>query len=89
MLAAFGFIAPIAQPTQTSAPTTQVEKKIIDNRHLQSSRKKHKHVFSKGGLDLVTEYLIKQPGLSPKEYGLRYGNGASRINKTNRHKYFA
>ncbi len=89
MLAAIGIAAPSTSTPAATHSTTQTEKKIIDNRHLQSTRKKHKHVFSKGGLELVTEYIFKQQGLSPKEYGLRYGTGASRNHKTNRHKYFA
>lgn len=42
-----------------------------------------------GGLDLVTEYYGGVFGLTPKEYGLRYGTGASRKHKSNRNRYAA
>ncbi len=42
---------------------------------------KYKVMREVGGLDLVTHGM---PGLSPKEYGLRYGNGKSKRHKTNK-----
>lgn len=40
--------------------------------------------YTIGSVPIVEEYYGNPPGLSPKEYGIRYGNGKSRIKKSNR-----
>jgi len=44
------------------------------------------NVNAYGGLDF-NPFLFKDAGLSPKEYGLRFGTGKSRKNKSNRLRY--
>jgi len=66
------------QPLAQAAQSTQKEMKSTAAKYVARSERK---VHSAGGLDLVQrgEY-----GMSPKEYGLRYGNGASKKHKSNR-----
>lgn len=42
------------------------------------------HAFQFGGIPLITAYYGNPSGLTPKEYGILYGNGKSRKVKTNR-----
>lgn len=61
-------------------------------RHVYNDIKKPQaktHTFQIGGIPLVTEYYGSIPGLTPKEYGMLYGNGKSKKYKTNkRHRSF-
>jgi hypothetical protein len=62
---------------KTAAPTTQNETKATAP--ITKEREAHK-VHSAGGLDIMQ---LGQYGMSPKEYGLKYGhgNGKSRSNR--------
>ncbi|WP_148233500.1 hypothetical protein [Pseudopedobacter saltans] len=70
----------LATPKTQATTTHQVQEQKaarLDNR-----TKKTVHVENhRSGLDLVTHY--PKVGLSPKEYGMRFGNGKSRKGKTN------
>ncbi|MEM3318683.1 MAG: hypothetical protein QXT80_03965 [Thermoplasmatales archaeon] len=57
---------------QYEAKATQKEQKV--------QQKKVIHNVGGSGLDLVT---LGDSGLSPKEYGMRFGNGKSKKGKTN------
>ena len=46
--------------------------------------KKHNSIMSFGGLPLVSEYFHHHPSMTPKQYGMLYGNGKSRKDKINR-----
>ena len=61
--------------------TSTVERHIIND--LQTPKAKYSVTNYIGGLPLVTEFTGGTYGLSPKEYGMRYGNGKSRKHKTN------
>src|SRR5690606_1674743 len=70
--------APVSQANQT---TVQQEVKATPRE--EKVRQKHtKHNVGGSGLDLVTHW--PNFGLSPKEYGMRYGDGKSRKGKTNK-----
>lgn len=80
-------LATIAGPQATA--TTQANQTTIqqDVKATQRERrvisKKVVHNVGGSGLDLVTDYP-KGSGLSPKEYGMRYGDGKSRKGKVNK-----
>lgn len=61
--------------------TVQHEAKAVSSERKTVSKQIKSNVGG-SGLDLVT--LFSKPSLSPKEYGMRYGNGKSRKNKSNR-----
>lgn len=61
--------------------TSVVERHIIND--LQTPKTKYSVTNYIGGLPLVTEFTGGTYGLSPKEYGMRFGNGKSRKHKSN------
>lgn len=66
----------------TPAKTTNSTQSDIKAARIEHYRKKQLvHVRQSGGMDLVT--VLPNTGLTPKEYGIRYGNGKSRKSKTN------
>ena len=74
-------LAGTAQPTAlVKQHTHQEQQKATAKRLVEKHRLVRENV---GGLDLIQrgEY-----GMSPKEYGLRFGNGKSRKGKTNFNK---
>lgn len=66
---------------KATAPANTIEYKAT------TKRKERKQAISvngvTGGLDFTL--LLPQPGMSPKEYGMRYGNGGSK--RSNRLRY--
>lgn len=58
-----------------------VERPIFND--LQTPRVKYSVTNYIGGLPLVTGFSGGAFGLTPKEYGLRFGNGKCRKHKTN------
>jgi len=73
--------AQAVQPlTQTN--TTQEETKSTPAKH-SSRRQTIENTI--GGIPLISH--IPNYGMSPKEYGIRHGNGSSRKNKSNRLRY--
>lgn len=82
LLIGAGIMTAIA-PTVTKAAhgLTIVERHIIND--LQTPKAKYSITNYIGGLPLVIEYTGGTYGLSPKEYGIRFGNGKSRKHKSN------
>lgn len=80
LLIGVALIAGLTPALTTTAQNTKVERHAyIDTK----PAKTYAYTTHFGGIPLVTEYY-GTPGLTPKEYGLRYGNGNSRKVKTNR-----
>ncbi|WP_410221928.1 hypothetical protein [Pedobacter sp.] len=67
-----------AQPATINKNLSHQEQKQATASKITTKQKTSKQVV--GGLDLVQ---VGEYGMSPKEYGLRYGNGKSRKGKTN------
>lgn len=73
--------AQVAPVNQTNQTTVQQEVKATPRE--EKVRQMHtKHNVGGSGLDLVTHW--PNVGLSPKEYGIRYGDGKSRKGKANK-----
>ena len=79
--------AQASQPVfaQTQQAQSQGNSEMKATREYRKS-KEAINVNAYGGLDF-NPYLFNDAGLSPKEYGLRYGTGKSRKNKSNRLRY--
>lgn len=65
------------------AQANQSAKQSHEVRGITPERKSARHQIQNtiGGIPVETYYV--NPGLSPKEYGLRYGTGRTRKGKTN------
>lgn len=79
-----GFALALAALGGTAQPAT-INKDLSHHEQKQATeaRPAHKQRISRqtvGGLDLVR---VGEYGMSPKEYGLRYGNGKNRKGKIN------
>lgn len=74
-----------AQATQTLSTTQQQVRNTGELKATKENRKSKEaiNINQDGGLDF-NPFLFTDTGLSPKEYGLRYGTGKSRKNKSNR-----
>lgn len=72
----------VASAKATTAPANTVEYKATNERKKQVKQKIAINDMT-GGLDFT--HLLPQPGMSPKEYGIRYGNGGSK--RSNRLRY--
>lgn len=83
-------IATAAAPNAVKADQqTTVTRHVIREEEEEEKTKREgrfvtKRQFSIGSVPIVEEYYGNPPGLSPKEYGIRYGNGKSRKRKSNR-----
>lgn len=75
-------IVGIAPAITKANQANTVERHIIND--LYSPKAKYSITNHIGGLPLVTEYYGNPPGLTPKEYGIRHGNGKSRKGKVNK-----
>lgn len=71
-------LAPQVAPAQNN---TVIERQAVND---MKPTKKHSITNHIGGLPLVTEYYGNPPGLTPKQYGILYGNGKSRKQKINK-----
>lgn len=72
---------PQAATIDQNQSTVQHETKATTRDNKVQSKKVIRNVGG-SGLDLVT-VIDRGSGLPPKEYGIRYGNGKSRIGKMN------
>lgn len=70
---------PLVSQTQQSQSQGGEMKAVRDTR----KSKEEINVNAFGGLDF-NPFLFRDAGISPKEYGLRYGSGKSRTSKSNR-----
>lgn len=82
LLIGAGLATALAPKVAQASQTGIVERQIIND--IQKPTKKRSVTNFIGGLPLVTEYQYTNFGLTPKEYGLRFGNGNSRKKKTNK-----
>ena len=73
----------LAQTTQVNNTNTRANE--IKATDLTSNRTSRKIINEVGGIPLVTYH--PNYGLSPKEYGMRFGNGNYRKVKHNRLRY--
>ena len=71
----------VPQMARSSGTHVIVERQVRDD-----VRKpiENKQAILFGGLPVMTDRIYGTFGMSPKEYGIRYGNGASRKAKINR-----
>lgn len=69
------------QVAQSSQHNVTVERQVYNNKPITVKKSTIKQI---GGLDLVTEFTGKPFGLTPKEYGIRFGNGRSKKSKINK-----
>lgn len=59
---------------------------VVERQIINEIRPTHKYSITNhiGGLPLVTEFYGNPIGLTPKEYGILFGNGKSRKHRSNR-----
>ncbi|MDM1048051.1 hypothetical protein [Sphingobacterium hotanense] len=71
----------VPQMARSSATNVIVERQVKDD-----IRKpiENRQVILIGGLPVMSDRIYGTFGMTPKEYGIRYGNGASRKAKVNR-----
>lgn len=75
-------IQPAAQAGQAQHAQSTEMKGVSQNRRT----KERININNTGGLDFKP-LTVSDFGMSPKEYGLRFGNGKSRVGKSNRLAY--
>ncbi len=76
---------PVAQATQQQATGNSQEIRGVER--AVTRKRQNIAINNTGGLDFPPMLLSGLGGLSPREYGLRYGNGASRKHKSNKLRY--
>lgn len=71
----------VPQVARSSGTNVIVERQVKDD-----VRKpiENRHAILIGGLPVLSDRIYGNFGMTPKEYGIRYGNGASRKAKVNR-----
>lgn len=84
-------LAGLMGTAQASQPLTAQTQNVRTSGELNATREYRKskeaiNINVDGGLDF-NPFLFNDAGLSPKEYGLRFGTGASRKGKSNRLRY--
>lgn len=93
----FGFLAAamglagLMGGAQATQPLTSPQHNVRNTGELKATKEERKSkeaikINAYGGLDF-NPFLFNDAGLSPKEYGLRFGTGKSRKNKSNRLRY--
>lgn len=82
LLLGAGILTAISPQVAKSSDTGATIQRQIKN-DIVTYKKQH-HVRFVGGLPLVTEVVRSSFGMTPKEYGIRYGNGACRKCKSNK-----
>jgi hypothetical protein len=84
-------LAGLMGSAQATQPLTAAQQNVRSSGEMKAARETRKskeaiNVNIDGGLDF-NKFLFNDAGLSPKEYGLRFGSGASRKNKSNRLRF--
>lgn len=81
-------LAGLTGSAQAAQPTLVTSQNVQEIKGVKETKRETKNieVNNTGGLDFPPIHL-PEPGLTPKEYGMRYGNGASRKGKSNRLRY--
>ncbi|SMG35544.1 hypothetical protein [Sphingobacterium psychroaquaticum] len=81
-----GLVSALAPQVVKSKIDIVVERQVINE---TKPLKRHQITNVFGGIPVLTEHYGGVFGLTPKEYGQRYGNGNSRKPKTNKiHRSF-
>jgi len=78
-----------AQVSQSTVVNQQSQSRNLPTQEIKATEPKkygrRKSVIAQaGGLDVVEEHYGGIFGLTPKQYGMQYGHGGSRIGKSNR-----
>jgi len=78
-------LAGLMGSAQAGQPTLVTSQNVNDFKGVRETKRETKNIEinNTGGLDFPPIYL-PEPGLTPMQYGLRYGTGASRKGKSNR-----
>ncbi|RZJ91878.1 MAG: hypothetical protein EOO20_03820 [Chryseobacterium sp.] len=91
LIAAAMGMAGLMGGVQATQPLNAQHQEVRTTGELKATRETRKskeaiNVNIDGGLDF-NKFLFNDSGLSPKEYGLRFGTGESRKNKSNRLRF--